>query len=295
MSNLFWPIYRKLESEFTELSYYISIDKQQLKTYSIKIADLILRAVSECENIAKELCKKEKIKFRDKKGQIRDYVTFHEYIEELDKMYNLKYKLVACDFENIKKGTFDIKHDPFRKERITRNGKDKEIWRWYNSYNLIKHDRIKNFKEANMGNLINSLAALFLLNVYYMDKDFYLTNEYSYETIISKIEGFSEVFKVDYTLIPKQSETRIQRDNFVDPYSYFEIAKPYSTYIIETDKEYKTDSDRGADLIDKLESKVMLYKDGVLTRKYDNYELRDHKTVCSIVASLNKSTNNRKK
>lgn len=59
MSNLFWPIYKKLESEFMEISYYISIDKRQLKTYSIKIADLILRTVSECENISKELCKRE--------------------------------------------------------------------------------------------------------------------------------------------------------------------------------------------------------------------------------------------
>ncbi|WP_026887578.1 hypothetical protein [Clostridium beijerinckii] len=65
--NLFWPIYQKLEEEFKEISYYISIDRKQLKTYSIKIADLILRTVAECENIASVICKNEKIKFTEKK------------------------------------------------------------------------------------------------------------------------------------------------------------------------------------------------------------------------------------
>jgi hypothetical protein len=35
--NMFWPIYMKLEQEFKELSYYITIDKNQFKTYSINI------------------------------------------------------------------------------------------------------------------------------------------------------------------------------------------------------------------------------------------------------------------
>ncbi|WP_307399334.1 hypothetical protein [Paenibacillus anaericanus] len=292
MSNLFWPIYKKLESEFIELSYYISIDKRQLKTYSIKIADLILRSVSECENIAKELCKREKIKFRDKKGKIKDWVNFHEYIAELDQIYELKYKHVSCDFENISKGTFDIKHSPFMKEKAKIGREEKEVWKWYFSYNLIKHDRVKHFKEANIENLINGLAALFLLNIYYMDKDFYFENEYDYKAIITKIEGLSEVFKVDYTIIPSNLENRIRQDTFFDPISYFEVAKPYSTYLIETDKDYKTESDRGADVLDKLESSVQIYQDGTLRKKYENYKLTNHKTKCAIVAFLNKVNKN---
>ena len=82
--NLFWPIYEKIEEEFKELSYYISIDKKQLKVYSIKIADLILRTVSECENIASVICKNESIKFRDKKGHIRKSVYFNFYARGLN-------------------------------------------------------------------------------------------------------------------------------------------------------------------------------------------------------------------
>ena len=62
--------------------------------------------------------------------------------------------------------TYDIKLKPFLKEKIKVNGKEKNIIPWYNAYNKIKHDRVKNFKQANVDNLINSLAALFMLNIY---------------------------------------------------------------------------------------------------------------------------------
>lgn len=290
MSNLFWPIYKKLEDDFIELSYYIAIDKKQLKTYSIKIADLILRSVSEVENLAKELCKKEKIKFRDKRGGIRQYVMFNEYIDQLENVYGLANKHVSCIFDNIKQGTFDLKHTPFTKTRIMKNGKEKEILNWYNSYNLIKHDRVKNFKEANLGNLVDSLAALFLLNIYYMNKTFYVVDEYNYKKIISQIESFSQVFQVDYTIVPSLLDKQQSQweNTFFDPISYFEVAAPYSTYLIETDKFYKTESDQGADLIDKLESSAFIYQNGSLVKKYEEYELEDHKTKCSIIATLNK-------
>ena len=45
--NLFFPVYKQLEKELNELSYFITFDKKQLKTYSIKISELLLRTVSE--------------------------------------------------------------------------------------------------------------------------------------------------------------------------------------------------------------------------------------------------------
>ena len=33
--NLFFPVYKQLEKELNELSYFITFDKKQLKTYSI--------------------------------------------------------------------------------------------------------------------------------------------------------------------------------------------------------------------------------------------------------------------
>lgn len=289
--NLFWPIYKQLEKEFKDLSYYIAINKKQLKTYSIKIADLILRTVSECENIASTICKRENIKFKDKNGHIRKVVRFDEYIERLNSTFKLERKNISLDYINVDSYTFDWKLRPFRKELLKVNGKDKYIIPWYNAYNKIKHDRTKNFKLANLENLINSLAALFLLNIYFKNQVFYDTDDYNYNYIINKIENFSDVFSVDYTIKTNRYDDMLydNKETFLDPKSYFEVALPMSVYVLECDKEIKTDADKGADLMDKIESCVYIHSsDGSLKRKYDNYEFTDHKTVCKLVASINR-------
>lgn len=287
---MFWPIYLKLENEFKELSYYITIDRKQLKTYSIHIADLILRAVAECENIASELCKRENIKFRDKKGHIRNSVYFNEYIDALDSIFNLAEKHVAITYDNVASDCFDCKINPFLKDTIKENGKEKKILVWYHAYNKIKHDRVKHFRKANIENLILSLSALFMLNVYFMDQVFYDVDNYNKDDIIKKIESFSDVFQVDYSLnVDKELFSNFSRDSFFDPLSYFEIGLPMAVYVIEEDKKIKTKSDAGADLMDKLESKVMIRQaDGTYKYKYENYKLTDHKTMCKVVASINR-------
>lgn len=111
--NLFFPIYKQLEKELIELSYFITFDKKQLKVYSIKISDLLLRTVSEIENISKELCKKEGIKFYDKKKHIRQYVKFHEYIDKLEECYLLSKKIVDFNLDNADSNIYDSKLTPF--------------------------------------------------------------------------------------------------------------------------------------------------------------------------------------
>lgn len=252
-ANLFWPIYKKLEDEFKDLSYYIKIDNKQMKTYSIKIADLILRIVAECENISSEICKREKIKFKDKKGHIKKVVNFNEYIDALNKIFNLENKLVNPIFVNMEDDTFYSKLTPFRKEKIKVNGADKSILKWYNAYNKIKHDRTRNFKMANLENLIYSLSALFMLNIYFRNEIYYDTEDSNFDTIISKIESFSDVFCIDYAVRMKEDDNLVESDSFFDPVSYFEIALPMSVYVLERDIVFKTDSDKFYDRMDKLE------------------------------------------
>ena len=98
--NLFFPVYKQLEKELDELSYFITFDKKQLKTYSIKISELLLRTVSEIENISKELCKREKIKFYDKNKHIRKVVYFNDYFEKLEDLFLLSKKYVSFDLDN---------------------------------------------------------------------------------------------------------------------------------------------------------------------------------------------------
>lgn len=266
------------------------IDKKQLKVYSIKIADLILRTVAECENIAKELCKIEKIKFRDKNNHVRKVVNFNEYIEGIDQKYNLQQKLVSFQFENKAQNTFSFKHQPFEKVKKKIDGKERNVWNWYFAYNKIKHDRINNYKEANVENLINALAALFLLNVYYKNQIFYSEEDGGLQGILNQIQSFSDVFEIDYTLKDvKLDDFKKFNNTFFNPGKYFKIIHPFSVYIIEFDKEIKTNKDKGADILDKLESSILIADaNGNLIKKHKNYEFSDNKTKCSIVAYLNK-------
>lgn len=288
--EFFWPIYKQIETEFKELSFYINIDRKQLNTYSIKIADLILRTVSECENIAKALCKKKGIKFLDKNRHVRNFVRFSEYIEKLNKKYNLEEKLVCFHYANAAEDTFDFKHEPFRTEKIKVNKREIEIWSWYHSYNLIKHDRIRNYKKANMCNLINGLAALFLLNIYYKDEVFYNHNSYDRKNIINSIRSFSEVFYVDYTVNPRFSEADYNNrfgESFLNPVVFFEETVSSSTYLIERDKVTKTPSDNVSDMIEKIESSVLIrQKDGGFVKKHENFEFKDHISEVPLIAYI---------
>jgi hypothetical protein len=201
MQNLFWPIYKQLEKEFMELSYFISIDRAQLKVYSIRIADLILRIVSECENLARELCKREKVHFKDKNGKKREIVYFNEYIDKLDDIFDLYSKSVYFKFENVRDIAFYDSLMPFHTTKMKIKGKEKAILNWYDAYNKVKHDRLKNIKVANLGNLIEGLAALFILNIYYQDRVFYSQQKNDILSIIRQIESFSDIFKVEYAIL----------------------------------------------------------------------------------------------
>lgn len=292
--NLFFPIYQQLERELTELSYFITFDKKQLMVYSTKIADMLLRTVSEIENISKELCKKEKIKFYDNKRHIRKIVYFNDYYQELEKCYGLSNRLIDFTFDNCNNNIFDMKLCPFRKDlTIKVGGKERITWAWYNAYNKIKHDRVKNFRQANLQNLICSLAALFILNVYYMDKVFYDVNTYNHNRIIEQIEGFSDVFCIDYTVDTSNCEIseNFEGCSFFNPVKYFEVARQYATYIIYENMEYKTPGDEVSDSMEKLESNVMVYDEDnqTLKRLHDSFEFHDHYTKCKLLAKLNRN------
>lgn len=293
--NLFYPIYTQLEKELEELSYYITFDRNQLKVYSIKISELLLRTVSEIENISKALCKRENIKFYDKKKHIRQIVYFNDYYEKLEELFLLSKKYISFDLENCNQNIFDIKLSPFRKDKMFKvNGKEKNTWSWYHAYNKIKHDRVKYYKYANLECLINALAALFLLNILYLDKVFYSKETYDTEYLINKIESFSKVFSVDYTVAvsseDKEFPTSIN-DSFFNPAEFFRIGKDSSTYILYSDEVIKTSSDEAADMLDKLEGCVQIYNPETkeLRKKYENYEYTEHMTECRLVAKINRT------
>lgn len=166
--NLYWAIYQNLEEELIELSNNIHVDDNQLKVYSMKIAEMLIRVAVEVESIAKELY------FQNGGDKPDDNQLFFDTdcLSYLNEKWILSKKKIQVVFGQF---YFDIDENkiltPLEKAHL--RGKEK----WIKAYQGIKHNRRNSLKNANLKNLIPALAGLFILNLYYKNEVIELGND----------------------------------------------------------------------------------------------------------------------
>ena len=134
-----------LLADFQKLSEYVEPSSSNGNTYSFRIYELILRVCTEFESLCKELLVAEGYSKSPDKMKINDYKT----LEDTLKLEGIKVSLTSWDPSN----EFI---QPFRKWTQARPPLN-----WYNSYNVVKHNRNREFEEANLNNLRESLCGLF--------------------------------------------------------------------------------------------------------------------------------------
>jgi len=154
-TNLYFPVYRSIESEVIELSKGIYFSDEQLKVYSIKISELLSRCLTEIESLYKDLYRRLK---NDDPEKIGDAWRL------LDGEWGLSTKQIAVTSDNF---FFDESFQPYLAPFDYVNGSENDF---YSAYNAIKHDRAKNLPKANLNVLIRALGALYILNVYYKNE-----------------------------------------------------------------------------------------------------------------------------
>lgn len=165
MSNIYWPVYKNLEKGVVNLSYSIHIDDNQLNVYSSYISDLILRASAEIESISKELYK---LNGGSKTIKIK-YDT--DALEYLNNLWKLDLKVVILSSINCFQTNKELK--PFLKNEIsTFHGK--QTYSWNNSYQNLKHDRANSLQYGSVKYLIDIMASLYVLNIYYKNESILL-------------------------------------------------------------------------------------------------------------------------
>jgi hypothetical protein len=174
-NNLYWSVYKNLEREVSELANLIHFDDEQLKVYSIKISELLLRTVVEIESIVKELYfVNGGIKPDDK-----DLFFDTDCIELLETNWQLSKKKVFVSASNF---YFILEDNKILTPLYKANKRSTSSADWQKAYQAVKHNRAKNLAKGNIKHLIRALAALFVLNVYYkktifsLDKDATGTN-----------------------------------------------------------------------------------------------------------------------
>lgn len=229
-SNMFWTVYKKLEKDVVNLSYYIHFSdeedekkKSQLWTYSNQIADLLIAINTQIESLFLELYK---IEFK------KDAESIGTAINELDKRWNLSSKKVSI----ISKNMYFKDADALGNEFAPMAYKSHDENDYYGAYCAVKHNRINVLYKANINVLIRALAGLFILNVYY-----------SFESV-----EIDDIFELDFSL---------GSDVFMVKYSINGYSQ-HDILIVSEDAEYLKKISMYADAIPELDSTEFLnFKD----------------------------------
>lgn len=147
----YWSYYLAIEEDFIKTLRYVELNEANYKTFSIEYVKQYQTICSEFDTICKEIClfyvkedvgeiEKEKIDWNIKKYSEIILENYPKVIEE---------QVVVKTYK-------DIKLSPYKEWKY-------QSPKWWKEYNSVKHKRNENFLYANLENVINSLAALYIL------------------------------------------------------------------------------------------------------------------------------------
>ena len=169
MNNLYWSVYKNLEKELLETARHIHFCDDQLSVYSMRIADLLVRTCIEIEALSKELYKSlgGDMDPKEADGAQRTLYFDTDCLKLLEDNWIISKKevMISCpDFYFRNYRTLSPLNKSYK--RGTSGSK------WKQAYQAVKHDRYNNLKAGNIRNLIEAMAALYLLNIFYSDKTY---------------------------------------------------------------------------------------------------------------------------
>ena len=164
----YWNYYLLLEKNFLETEQYLAIDELNFEAFSNEYIKQYQTICSEIDVIAKSYCKEINNSFNGDK--INSYCKC--IIENEPDFSSRKVKLVDSDIEMCpwKDWSYTIQTQSNGRPSIMATNPD-----WWVKYNRLKHNRttinrethLPYYKLANQKNVLNSLAALFQLELYY--------------------------------------------------------------------------------------------------------------------------------
>lgn len=156
MNYSYWNYFLSLENDLNRCSKYVEFTEDNLSVYSTEILKLFFAASSEFEVIMKEIGRKYKyskiLEARNDKNI--NIETIKNLINENTNLRMMKEMPICLKYYNL---TFSPIKEIFNSES------------WWRDYNLVKHNRSKNYFRANLGNALKSTGSLFLANVFFYE------------------------------------------------------------------------------------------------------------------------------
>lgn len=145
-SLLHWNYLLALESDVERLSRFVEFTTQNFATYSIQIAHLLLAASSEVDAIARQLCRRV-----DNAAKANSINKYREVIRP--NIPELETSIVTIPRHGLEL-------------RPWTNWQHDKTPDWWNAHNKVKHHRSSHYEKANLQNMLNAMAGLFLLTLY---------------------------------------------------------------------------------------------------------------------------------
>jgi hypothetical protein len=178
--NIHWDYYVALESDIHAVARYIEFDESNFDTHSIELAHLLLAASSEVDVVLREMCKI--IDSEAKAGNIDGYKKV------------VKEHLPGMIDQNVVCPLYGLTLSPWLNWGSNRNPI------WWQSYNKVKHERNIHFNRANLKNVLNSIAGLFVVNIYYNNLVFRSENKdyfFDLRDAMRNLKPKSGMFRLD--------------------------------------------------------------------------------------------------
>ena len=141
-SLVHWNYFLSIEKDVLELSRFIEFSGSNLNTYSTEIARILMSATQECDVLLKQVC-------------LNSHSNEQGYRADIPQQHPL-----FCD-QKVLLPRYDLSFTPFTEWK---QGKTPS---WWTANNKVKHERHNKFEMASLENMLNSVSALLLSNIYY--------------------------------------------------------------------------------------------------------------------------------
>ena len=144
--NKYWKYYLLLEKEFISTLDYVELNQANFNTFSNRYAVLVQSVGAELDNFFKVFC-----------GLTSDsYSNIKNYAEMVNQIWP------EIKDQRIEVISYSLQLQPFKDWDVDHA---KESLQWWKAFDDIKHARTDNMNRATQLNVINILAALFLLEM----------------------------------------------------------------------------------------------------------------------------------
>lgn len=159
--------YQIFERKFVDILWVLPLAKENEQSWSPELVNLFLDISSLVDSVSRNIIGGGKD--NNDTTQIKDHadVSISKKVSELN-IEDFETNL----FSDLKLSESRVVVYVYPLQIIKPYQKYREVNGWWSIYNSLKHNRIKNYNKANLWNVLNALAGLFLLMVRYKEEEF---------------------------------------------------------------------------------------------------------------------------